>query len=227
MPLCTSLEFLKLLSAATGMWTNWSPAKQCKLGDYGTVDEETGTFVPVGNVFNLGALDQGHNSSQSVEDHYHKYESPNMIVTGNTPSSDIHMLGVQWRVKGDLPAAALILLHPQSHELGGRDWLAKACDHILRGTLGKPEKSIVLVCEVVSCDAYALFLTNGGASTQLGVTLRKYMLPWSDTPTMWDVKGVSGTLKTGIGAKYTPLFRLCEVNTSGTFKERKPRSGRN
>ncbi|KZP12442.1 hypothetical protein FIBSPDRAFT_667810, partial [Athelia psychrophila] len=49
-------KFIDLMFKETGKYANWELAKSIWVGDYGTVDRNTGTFVKYGNIYDDGLI---------------------------------------------------------------------------------------------------------------------------------------------------------------------------
>ncbi|KAG2155300.1 uncharacterized protein EDB93DRAFT_1080547 [Suillus bovinus] len=49
-----SRKFIDLIRQASSKWANWDPPIEIKVGDYGTIDSETGELDVEGNIYDIG-----------------------------------------------------------------------------------------------------------------------------------------------------------------------------
>jgi len=228
-------KFSELIHAASSKWANWDPPHQIKVGDYGTIDRETGDFQKEGNIYedsdpiiaNLavqykpltGAPDDKLIISSSGVTHHELNVSAQGGVVGLANAS----IKGQWKF-GSSRGALLIMARPLSSYVPPKVLLKHLVDIPIF-------KNKVLVTEVVSCPAYSLYLSSanseavdlaliGTAPTPAGIAVG------ADVGATWWSQNVSGMFRQASERNglynYTPLYTLQKIRQKYLLRRESP-----
>jgi len=220
-----SRKFIDLILRVTSKWANWDPPRQIKVGDYGSINQDTGEFECEGSIYNESFEATAASLGIDLKELVPKLNgeeveiiatskgvsvtkvglNPQLAITNTTELS----LRVQIQCMGSR-GAALIVHKPQywtlPHDQGIYKLLKERPD---------PLDGKYIVTEVIKCPAYVLYLSNKTSESfeiQLGADLP--ILP-SVSPggqVNLDLGGekATGFLRRGNGTEptYIPLFKL-------------------
>jgi len=229
-------KFSELIHAASSKWANWDPPHQVKVGDYGTIDRETGNLQTEGNIYEeldpiiaslavqhkplMGAPDDKVIISSAGVTHQELHIAPECGVAGLANAS----IKGQWKFSSRR-GALLIMARPLSSYIPPKVLLKHLVDIPIF-------KDKVLVTEVISCPAYSLYLSSanseavelaliGSAPTPAGITVG------ADVGVSWWSKNVSGMFRQACDPKglysYTPLYTLQKIRQKHLLRRESPR----
>ncbi|KAJ7842648.1 hypothetical protein B0H14DRAFT_1026643 [Mycena olivaceomarginata] len=227
-----SRKYIDLILTASSKWASWDPPHPIKVGDYGTVDHETGRFNKDGNVYDDAAI------ATLAADHPPITAAPDthMVITAKAAvkrefglGTDVGVPGLaeaslkgHWTFKAGQTGALLAMAEPRSTLLPSDVLRTRLADvPALRG------KS--LVTETVACHAYTLYLSS---SSEDSISLALLATVPAAAPgaaggeasgRWWKQTG-SGLFRDGWeqpGTEcYTPLFVLKHVQPRKSFVSR-------
>jgi len=235
-----SRKFVDLIHASSSKWANWDPPHQIKVGDYGTLDRETGNFLKEENIYehsdptiaNLAALhpplmgapeDRVYISSAGVTHH-------EINVNAQCEISGIDGLAIatasikgQWKF-GSKRGALLLMDQPRSSYVPPKVLLKHLADI-------PTFKNKVLVTEVVSCPAYTLYLSTANSEA-----VELALIGTTPTPPgvavggnvggKWWSRNMSGMFRQASDPnrlyKYTPLYILQKTRPHYLFRRESP-----
>ncbi|KIJ66087.1 hypothetical protein HYDPIDRAFT_174797 [Hydnomerulius pinastri MD-312] len=168
-------KFIDLVLKLTDKWVNWDPPIPIKVGDYGTVNAETGELNVDGNIYDLEF--QEHLDDQSfnfkLSEHKPVYGAPEqdfIVSSTGVKKGDLsvnHMVGIpdvasasikgQWHFqKGK--RGVLVIAHQPRQQYIPKDVMSK----LAKVTLLKGKS---VVTSVLACPAYLLYLSNKTGET--------------------------------------------------------------
>jgi len=223
-----SRKYIDLIRKADTKWANWDPSlPHPEVGDYGTVDRETGLFEKDGSVYDLDDPLREHfpdmgkyPPEDAIPDDQLRIHTNNARQVDFSVGPQISIVGLadaslkeKWKFSSRR-GALLIMVKPR------HTFIPPGC----LGQLARVEELADkrLVTNVVRCPAYALYLSsNDGDELALALTAN---VPVPSVPGLsaggaiggsWWSSASSGILKTGghLGNTYdyTPLFVLKEI----------------
>ncbi|KAJ6589440.1 hypothetical protein B0H19DRAFT_923319 [Mycena capillaripes] len=168
-----SRKYIDLVLAVSSKWANWDPphpieARTGTVGDYGTIDKETGRFEKDGNIYEDPA------TAALCADFLPKILVPDekMVIASQTAQRhdfglgpEVSIPGIaqasikgQWKFKTGKTGALLVMARPRSTVIAGNTLLKVLVDIPLL-------KDKHLVTETVSCHAYGLYLSTKSEDT--------------------------------------------------------------
>ncbi|KAJ3844395.1 hypothetical protein F5878DRAFT_602097 [Lentinula raphanica] len=224
-----SRTFINLIYLKSSKFANWEPAFPIELGDFGTVDRETGEFRKDGNVFKHEKTPDPKKLFVRTggEDDKYTIVSSDVIEIKGDIGPDVEIPGL---IEAELKAcfkfgrdhgAVLLMSRPVTSKLEGLDsLLSKGCyDHLLHK---------YLVTEIVTCSAYAMYLSGKKAETvalsfhvSLPVPAALGVNAGGGMGTGWFSEGVSGVFKCGpprsvkAGQNFTTLYHAVKIGRRG------------
>ncbi|KAM6494495.1 hypothetical protein JOM56_010856 [Amanita muscaria] len=220
-----SRKFVDLILRVTSKWANWDPPRQINVGDYGTVNQDTGEFECEGSIygdsFQATAAKLGVNLKE-LGPKLHGEELEIIVTSKGMTATKVEFspqagfqnvveagIRVQLQCGGDR-GAALILYKPQYWSLPHDPGLYK-----LLQERPDPLDRKYIVTEVVKCPGYVLYLsnkTNESFEVQLGANmpLMPNVSVGGQSILNWSEKVATGILRraNGTDATYIPLFKL-------------------
>ncbi|KAJ7832400.1 hypothetical protein B0H14DRAFT_2803061 [Mycena olivaceomarginata] len=155
-----SRKYIDLIQAASSKWANWDPPHPIKVGDYGTVDKDTGRFEKDGNIYEdsataalaadhlpeIAATDEKIVISSETEQKRDLNLNPQVSIPGIAEAS----IKGQWKFKS---GKLLVMAQPRS------SWVS--ANALLKKLLEIPAlKDKYLVTEIVACHAYSMYLSS-------------------------------------------------------------------
>jgi hypothetical protein len=217
-------KFSELIHAASSKWANWDPPHQIKVGDYGTVERETGNLQKEGNIYedkdaiiaNLAVQhlpltgapdDQLIISSAGVVHH-----ELNVAAEGGVVGLANASIKGQWKF-GNRRGALLVMSQPLSSYLPPQVLLKHLVDIPIF-------KDKVLVTEVISCPAYSLYLsTASNEAVELALIGTTPIPPGltvgGGVGASWWSRNYSGMFRQACDRdglyRYTPLYTLKKI----------------
>ncbi|KAJ7818004.1 hypothetical protein B0H14DRAFT_2840812 [Mycena olivaceomarginata] len=158
-----SRKYIYLILAASSKWANWDPPHPIKVGDYGTVDKDTGRFEKDGNIYEdaataalaadhppeIAAADEKIVISSETEQKRDLNLSPQVCIPGIAEAS----IKGRWKFKSGKTGALLVMAQPRS------SWVP--ANTLFKKLLEIPAlKDKYLVTEIVACHAYSMYLSS-------------------------------------------------------------------
>jgi len=219
-----SRKYIDLILEVSSKWASWDPPHPIKVGDYGTIDKETGRFEKEGNIYDDPAtakLSAEHPpeilapeekmvfASQTAQRHDFSL-SPEVKIPGIAEAS----IKGQWKFKTGKTGALLIMAQPRSSLISG---------NVLKQLVDLPAlKDKYLVTETVACPAYSLYLSSKSDDTVSLALVATTPLPVTPLVSAggeigggwWSQTG-AGVFRHGCAAlgtySFTPLFMLKRI----------------
>ncbi|KAJ7688769.1 hypothetical protein B0H14DRAFT_3052155 [Mycena olivaceomarginata] len=194
-----SRKYIDLIQAASSKWANWDPPHPIKVGDYGTVDKDTGRFEKDGNIYE---------DATATEQKRDLNLSPQVSIPGIAEAS----IQGQWKFKSGKTGALLVMAQPRS------SWVP--ANALFKKLLEIPAlKDKYLVTKIVACHTYSI----GGHGLAL---LAKTPIPVAPLVSAGGELGGSWWSETGAGVfrhgcvlpgtySFTPLFALKRIRKPG------------
>ncbi|KAK7017678.1 hypothetical protein R3P38DRAFT_3201233 [Favolaschia claudopus] len=217
-----SRKYVDLILQVSSKWASWDPPHLIEVGDYGTIDKETGLFQKDGNIYTDPA------TAKLCADYQPDTRAPDevMVVCSQTEKKrdfglgpEIDIPGIaeasikgQWKFKSGKTGALLVMAQPRSSIISGGALFSKLID-----TPSLKDK--YLVTETVACHAYSLYLSSKMDDVISLALVAKTPLPVSPlvsaggeiSATWWSQTG-SGVFRHGCAERgtysFTPLFAL-------------------
>jgi len=231
-----SRKYIDLIRKVESKWASWDPSlPHPEVGDYGTVDRETGHFEKEGSVYDPEDPLRQHfpdmaryPPEDAVPDDQLRINSDNARQVDFSVGPQISFVGVadaslkgKWKFSNR--RGALLVMDKPRHT-----FIPPSCLKSLARIKELVDKR--LVTDVVRCPAYALYLSsNDGDEVALALTANVPVPSVSAGGAVsgsWWSSGSSGILKTGghLGSTYdyTPLFTLKKVVKSHWWRGENP-----
>ncbi|KAJ7479504.1 hypothetical protein FB451DRAFT_161592 [Mycena latifolia] len=158
-----SRKYIDLIQTASSKWASWDPPHPIKVGDYGTIDRETGRFDKDGNIYDdpaTKALMAHHPAEKLAPDEQ-------LVIASETATKRELSLGPQvsvagiadaslkghWTFKSGKTGALLVMASPRSVLL--------SAGPLLKHLIDVPAlRDKYLVTETVACHAYSMYLSS-------------------------------------------------------------------
>ncbi|KAJ7759647.1 hypothetical protein B0H16DRAFT_1534018 [Mycena metata] len=227
-----SRKYIDLIREVSSKWASWDPPHLIRVGDYGTVDKDTGRFEKDGNIYDdpaIATLSLDHQPEilapdeemvfSSQTEHNHEFSlSPEIKIPGIAEAS----IKGQWKFKTGKRGALLVMAKPRSCKFSSENVL-------LKRLVDRPElKDKYLVTETVSCHAYSLYLSNKSDDTVSLALVASTPIPVApllsaggDVGGSWWSKTGSGVFRHGCAPQgtysFTPLFVLKQIRKKTVF----------
>ncbi|KAJ7202595.1 hypothetical protein GGX14DRAFT_370161 [Mycena pura] len=218
-----SRKYIDLIHGVTAKWASWDPPHPITVGDYGTIDKETGRFEVDGNIYDdpvTAALAAAHPPAPAPPDE-------TLVITAETEGGCDFSLGPEvsipgvldasikgrWQFRSGKTGALLVVSQPRSTRLPA----ANALIADLRDVPALRDKYIVT--ETVACHAYSMYLSSksqDAVSLALVASVPVLAAPGlaaggSASGAWWTSTG-RGVFRSGCAAPetphFTPLFAL-------------------
>ncbi|KAJ7113159.1 hypothetical protein C8R44DRAFT_797262 [Mycena epipterygia] len=229
-----SRKYIDLIQTASSKWASWDPPHPIKVGDYGTLDKETGRFEKDGNVYEDAAT-----AAMAVDHQPHlAARDESMVIASESAQKREFSLGPQvsiaglaeasikgqWKFRSGKTGALLVMVRPQSNVVSANALLAKL--------LEVPAlKDKYLVTETVACDAYSMYLSSKSEDTVSLALLATSPIPAAPLISAGGEVGGSWWSETGAGVfrhgsappgtySFTPLFTLKRIRKKTFFPTR-------
>ncbi|KAJ7801379.1 hypothetical protein B0H14DRAFT_2895724 [Mycena olivaceomarginata] len=216
-----SRKYIDLIQAASSKWANWDPPHPIKVGDYGTLDKDTGRFEKDGNIYEdaaTAALAADHPPEIAAADE-------KIVISSETVQKRDLNLSPQWKFKSGKTGALLVMAQPRS------SWVS--ANALFKKLLEIPAlKDKYFVTEIVACHAYSMYLSSKLEDTVSLALLAKTPIPVAPLVSAGGELGGSWWSETGAGVfrhgcvppgtySFTPLFALKRIRKPG-FLSRGP-----
>ncbi|KAJ7719437.1 hypothetical protein DFH07DRAFT_314285 [Mycena maculata] len=163
-----SRKYVDLIHAASSKWANWDPPHPIKVGDYGTIDKDTGGFEKEGNIYEYAA------TAALAANYPPETTAPDdeMVIASETAQKRHFSLGPQvnvsgvaeasikgeWKFRSGKTGALLVMAKPRSSLM--------AVNAVLTNLVDLPAlKDKYLVTETITCHAYSMYLSNKSEDT--------------------------------------------------------------
>jgi len=227
--------FVELIRKATGgKYANWSPPKKVQVGDYGTVDKETGEFERAGNIYDpefAPELELGKKhpaQAASPDDQLTVVSRGVKVVSFDATAASAYPELAAATIKGRWSfssgqGAVLFLVKPTESSITD---LAK----VLPKLQHHPELADkALVTDVFTCPMYALLLvrdSDAQAEAAIGVTIFDGSQASASVQAKWHFSNTSGLRRCGgEGGRslFYPLFTLWTPKTKSFLDRLKGR----
>ncbi|KAJ7025922.1 hypothetical protein C8F04DRAFT_1126770 [Mycena alexandri] len=230
-----SRKYIDLIQAVSSKWASWDPPHPIKVGDYGTVDKDTGRFEKDGNIYDdpaIAALSLDHQPETLAPDEKIIFTSQTENSSEFKLSPEVKIPGIaeasikgQWKFKTGKRGALLAMAQPRSSKFSSENVL-------LKRLVDRPElKDKYLVTETVSCHAYSLYLSSKSDDTVSLALVATTPIPVAPLVSAGGEVGGSWWSKTGSGVfrhgcapqgtySFTPLFVLKQVRKKSGFPYR-------
>jgi len=224
-----SRKYIDLIRKAEGKWASWDPPiPYPEVGDYGTIDSETGKLEKEGNIYDesfaefLTDLKETYPPEHATPDEEIVIQSSTAQKIELTAGPEVNLAGIadasfkgKWKFPDSDRGALLVMVQPRLSFLP-RNILLKQLVNI--PALADKD----LVTEIVQCTAYALYLSSkqgDEVSLALSASIPVPVVPsisaGGELGGSWWTQASSGILKRGRhpeGAySYTPLFTLKRI----------------
>ncbi|KAF8203544.1 hypothetical protein K438DRAFT_1580723 [Mycena galopus ATCC 62051] len=227
-----SRKYIDLIQTASSKWANWDPPHPIKVGDYGTINAETGEFEKDGNIYedaSTAVLAASHPPETAVPDE-------KMIIVSDTAQNCEFSLGPhvnvpgiadasikgRWKFKAGKTGALLVMAQPRSSFLP-----TNALLKLLVNIPALGDKHIVT--EIVSCYAYSMYLSSRGEDEVSLALMAKTPIAITPLVSAGGEIGGSWWSETGAGVfrhgftqpgtySFTPLFVLKRVRKKVFFR---------
>ncbi|KAG2124486.1 hypothetical protein BD769DRAFT_1467181 [Suillus cothurnatus] len=220
---CASRKFIDLIQRATSKWANWDPTRTIKVGDYGTIINDTGEFDWEGNIYDTLFQKQFDLADPALRPTEQEGMDDLLIVkswgvttkeTDQSPEAGVqsamNVLKIDLQFEGQKPAAVLIMYKPRYTSLPNDERiirLIKSSPGVLKGKY--------IVTEVMSCAAYMMHMSDE-KQEDFSVTLKatEPVLPavaaGRTVDYTWSSEAAYGLSRRGSDptGKYMPLFKL-------------------
>jgi len=203
------------------------------VGDYGTIDKETGQFQKDGNIYEdvtTARLADHHKPLMGAPENTLIISSAGVIRRELTVSAECGVAGLadtsikgQWEF-GSKRGALLIMSRPRSSYLPPKVFLKQLVDiPALR------DKS--LVTEVISCPAYSLYLSSANKEVIDVALVATTPTPLAATVggeigATWWTQNMSGLFRDACDPNgsynYTPLYMLKKIRRKGLLRRESP-----
>jgi len=228
-------KYVDLILAASGKWAHWNPPDKLKVGDYGTVDKETGQFQKDGNIYkevttaSLAALHPPHSGTpeNTIVISSRGVKHRDLILGAEVNATGIAEASIkgQWKF-GTKRGALLIIARPRSTYVPPKVLLKLLVDvPALQDKL--------LVTEVVSCPAYSLYLSSANNDIldvallgSLPVPVAPAVAAGGKIGASWWSQGASGLFRDACdpsgSLSYTPLCTLKKIRRKGLVRRESP-----
>ncbi|KAJ7894794.1 hypothetical protein B0H13DRAFT_2035647 [Mycena leptocephala] len=216
-----SRKYVDLILEVSSKWANWDPPHPIKIGDYGTIDKETGRFEKDGNVYEdpeTSLLCASHQpellppdekiviTSETDEDHGFSF-GPEVNIPGIAETS----IKGRWKFKTGKTGALLIMAQPRSSIIVGTTLLQKLVDL-------PALKDKCLVTETVACHAYSLYLSSKSEDAVSLALVATTPLPVAPLVSAGGEIGGSWWSQTGAGLY--PLFMIKRIRKKSMIRYR-------
>jgi len=228
-----SRKYIDLIFRASSKWANWDPPVEIKVGDYGTIDVETGKFEKEGNIY------EEPTTAELVAPHPPQVDSPEkeLIVTSRGVKSHeftlepqsttvgLHEASIKGRWEfGSKRGALLIIAAPRKAYIPP--------DVILDKLAAVPLlKEKALVTGVVTCPAYSLYLSASNKEiidVAFAGTLPVHpeVTAGGAVEAVWWTQNIAGVHRHACDKSgsysYTPLYTLQTVRKKGILRRDSP-----
>ncbi|KAJ6604910.1 hypothetical protein B0H10DRAFT_2077692 [Mycena sp. CBHHK59/15] len=224
-----SRKYIDLIHAVSSKWASWDPPHPIKVGDYGTIDKDTGRFERDGNIY------EDPSTATLAADHPPESAAPDekMVITSETEQKrdfsfgpQVNIPGIaeasikgQWKFKTGKTGALLVMAEPRSSFIHASVLLQKLVDI-------PALKDKYIVTETVACHAYSMYLSSKSEGTVSLALLATSPIPVTPLISAGGEIGGSWWSETGAGVfrhgcappetySFTPLFVLKRVRKKG------------
>jgi len=228
-----SRKFIELIHATSSKWANWDPPHLIKVGDYGTIDRETGKFQKEGNIYEdttMTQLTDKHKPEIGAPEGTWIISSAGVAYRELALGAESGVAGLanasikgQWKF-GDRRGALLIMAQPLSSYVPPKVLLKHLVDI-------PAFKNKVLVTEVVSCPAYSLYLSTANSEA-----IDLALIGTMPTPTgvsvgvemgaSWWSRHMGGLFREACDRNglhsYTPLYTLKKIRQKHLLRRESP-----
>ncbi|KAN0132126.1 hypothetical protein V8E53_010045 [Lactarius tabidus] len=226
-------KYIDLIKEVTSKWANWNPPRRIHIGDFGTIDKNTGEFLIEGNIFShpeikhiaqdYPALEVAETDLYQVHSYHVRKLDVQADVGVSTAADDQHVaLKSRWQFNNK--RGAILLMH--------RPRLICLLDSLFAQMSHLPMlKNKEVARQVYNCPGFYMYLSNKIqfddrliadlyicpllASEQVTVSLRSGASARASTDqtlasTGWSTDGATGISQYAYreDAVYTPLFCL-------------------
>jgi len=228
-----SRKFIELIHATSSKWANWDPPNPIKVGDYGTIDRETGQFQKDGNVYEdetTAHLADNHKPLMGAPEDILIISSAGVTHRELSAGAGFEAAGLadasikgRWEF-GNRRGALLIISRPHSSYIPPKV--------VLKQLVNIPElKNKSLVTEVILCPAYNLYLSTASkeaidvalvarAPTPSGATVG------GEIGANWLTQNMGGLCRYACDPNgsysYTPLYMLKKIRKKGLLRRESP-----
>ncbi|KAJ7659221.1 hypothetical protein DFH06DRAFT_1195307 [Mycena polygramma] len=160
-----SRKYIDLILEASSKWASWDPPHSIKVGDYGTIDKDTGRFEKDGNVY------EDPETKELCKEYPPEILAPERDVVFSSqaeqgrdfvlgPAVDIGIAEAsikgEWKFKTGKTGALLVMARPRSTSI-----VSNSANALLKKLVDVPLlKTKYLVTETMACHAYSLYLST-------------------------------------------------------------------